>query len=362
MDLGASETRGSVQAGFFLGNRPLGGSSKPLLVAEVAQAHDGSLGIAHSFIDAAAAAGADAIKFQTHIAAAESTPEEQFRIKFSYEDATRYDYWRRMEFTAAQWKGLADHAKDCGLLFLSTPFSVEAIDLLDAIGTPAWKIGSGETTNSLLLERCLRSGKPILLSTGMSNWKEIDATVALIREAGNDFCLFQCTSMYPTPLERVGINCIDLLRRRYDAPVGLSDHSGSIFPPLAALAHGASIVEFHVAFDKQMFGPDSSSSLTFAELAMVAKGRDAFYVMDHSPMDKDGAADELGQMRRLFTKSLALREPLAAGTVLREEHLTAKKPGTGISPEQLKNLVGRRLKRDTGAEQLLTWQDLHDVG
>src|SRR5258706_2048327 len=139
-----------------------------LIIAEVAQAHDGSLGLAHAFIDAIAAAGADAVKFQTHIAAAESTPAEPFRVKFSKQDASRYEYWKRMEFTEDQWRGLAEHARERGILFVSSPFSIEAVDLLERVGMPMWKIPSGETSNAMLLDRILDTGAPVLLSTWMS--------------------------------------------------------------------------------------------------------------------------------------------------------------------------------------------------
>jgi N,N'-diacetyllegionaminate synthase len=131
------------------------GSGRCLIIGEVALTHDGSLGLAHAFVDAIAAAGADAVKFQTHIAAAESTPSEPFRVKFSRQDETRYDYWKRMEFTEEQWRGLAHHARDRGIVFLSSPFSVQAIELLDRIGMPLWKIASGETSNTMLLDRIL---------------------------------------------------------------------------------------------------------------------------------------------------------------------------------------------------------------
>src|SRR6478735_7224173 len=139
-----------------------------IIVGEVAQAHDGSLGLAHAFIDAIAAAGADAVKFQTHIAAAESTPGEPFRVKFSKQDATRYDYWKRMEFTPEQWQGLRDHALEKGLVFLSSAFSLAAVDLLEVLGMPAWKVGSGEIGTLPMLEKMARTGKPVLLSNGLA--------------------------------------------------------------------------------------------------------------------------------------------------------------------------------------------------
>jgi N,N'-diacetyllegionaminate synthase len=165
-----------------------------LIVAEVAQAHEGSLGQAHAFIDAIANAGADAVKFQTHIAAAESTRGEPWRVKFSSQDASRYDYWRRMEFTEAQWTELKYHADERNLFFLSSPFSIEAIELLSRIGVWAWKIASGELTNPQALELMAKTGKPFILSTGMSTFAEIDDAVDRIRRTGHPLTVLQCAS------------------------------------------------------------------------------------------------------------------------------------------------------------------------
>ena len=155
-----------------------------MIIAEVAQAHDGSLGTAHAYIDAAARAGADAVKFQTHIAAAESSPAEPWRVKFSLQDATRYDYWRRMEFTEEQWAGLRMHADETGLIFLSSPFSVEAAEMLLRVGMRAWKIASGEVNNVPLFECITATRLPVLLSTGMSRLAEIDRAVERVGAAG----------------------------------------------------------------------------------------------------------------------------------------------------------------------------------
>src|SRR5437763_1720168 len=146
-----------------------------LIIGEVGQAHNGSLGMAHAFIDAIANAGADAVKFQTHIASAESTAAEPWRIRFSPQDSTRYEYWKRMEFSEEQWLGLKKHADERGLLFLSSPFSVEAVQLLQRVGVPAWKVASGEISNVPLFEALARTELPVLMSTGMSDLSEIDA-------------------------------------------------------------------------------------------------------------------------------------------------------------------------------------------
>jgi N-acetylneuraminate synthase len=240
--------------GFKLGNTFIGDGGKPCIIAEIGQAHDGSLGLAHAYIDAVADTGADAIKFQTHIASEESTLDESFRVQFSLQDDTRFHYWKRMEFTGEQWFGLAEHARKRQLIFLSSPFSIGAVHLLSQIGMPAWKVGSGEVFNEMLLQEIARNGAPIILSTGMSSYRDIDECVAKIKLRKLAFALLQCTSQYPAPLEKAGLNVLDELRRRFHCPVGLSDHSGTLFPGLMALARGAHIVEVHVVFDRRMFG------------------------------------------------------------------------------------------------------------
>lgn len=331
---------------------------KCLIIAEVAQAHDGSLGMAHAFIDAIADAGADAVKFQTHIAEAESTPDEPWRVKFSPQDKTRYDYWKRMEFTEEQWRGLKEHAEKRGLLFLSSPFSVEAVELLKRVGVAAWKVASGEVTNPLMLDAMAETGLPILLSTGMSTLQEIDEAVARIREKGLPFVVLQCTSMYPTPPEKIGLNMIPFFRERYGCPVGLSDHSGTIYPALAAVTLGAKVIEVHVTFHRKMFGPDVPASITMEELELLVKGVRFIETMLSHPIDKDSIALELAEMRRLFTKSIVARMDLPAGTVLKREHLTVKKPGTGIPAARLNELIGRKLRRDIRKDEIIREEDI----
>ncbi|MDX1644485.1 MAG: N-acetylneuraminate synthase family protein, partial [Thermoanaerobaculia bacterium] len=167
---------------------------QPLVIAEIAQAHDGSLGTAHAMIDAAAAAGADGVKFQTHIADAESTPSEPWRVRFSEQDETRYDYWKRMEFSADQWDSLRRHAERAGLAFLSSPFSLRAVELLESIGLRAWKVASGELASDDLLTAIAATGKPVLLSTGMSPLAEIDRAVEVLRRSDAPLAVLQCTS------------------------------------------------------------------------------------------------------------------------------------------------------------------------
>lgn len=337
---------------------PILRAGRCLIIGEVALTHDGSLGLAHAFVDAIADAGADAVKFQTHIAAAESTPSEPFRVKFSRQDQTRYDYWKRMEFTEEGWRGLAAHARERGILFLSSPFSVQAVDLLERIGMPLWKIASGETSNTTLLDRILDTGKPVLLSTGMSALEEIDRAVARVRARNADVGVFQCTTAYPCPPEKIGLNLIPLYRERYGCWVGLSDHSATIYPGLAGAALGIDMLEVHVALSREMFGPDVIASVTTQECRQLVDGIRFIERMRAHPLDKDASAEETAPLRKLFTRSLVANASLPAGTVIAREHVVIKKPGTGLSPDRLDDIIGRRLARPVAADQVLAAEDI----
>ena len=329
-----------------------------LIVAEVAQSHDGSLGMAHAFVDAVANAGADAVKFQTHIAAEESTPSEPWRVKFSRQDASRYEYWKRMEFTREQWLGLKEHADDRGILFMSSPFSEAAVNMLSDIGMKVWKIASGEIGNRLLLEQIAIKGEPIILSSGMSDLTELDEAVDIVRRTGNLLAVLQCTSAYPCPPEQIGLNLLETYRKRYGLPVGLSDHSGNIFAGLAAVTLGAEVLEVHVAFSREMFGPDVKSSVTTRELARLVEGSREIERMIDSPIEKDKVSDEIVGLRRMFTKSVVAGAELPAGTILANEHLKLKKPGTGLSAGYLPQLLGRTLLRNLQIDDQVMLQDL----
>ena len=341
-----------------IGRRSVGRGSPCLIVAEIAQAHDGSLGSAHAYIDAVADAGADAIKFQTHIAAAESTPREPWRVRFSKQDPTRFDYWKRMEFPAAAWEGLASHAAERGIEFLSTPFSLEAVELLERLGMPAWKVGSGELANAPLLRRMAATRKPVILSSGMASWSELDAAVELVRAGGAPYALLQCTSAYPCPPEKVGLNVLAELRARYQVPVGLSDHSGTVFAGLAAAALGADLIELHAVFSRRCFGPDTPASITIEELGELVRGVRFIQRSLDNPIDKDAEAERMSEMKRIFGRSIVASRPLPAGHVLSREDIALKKPAGGLGPAEFERVVGMRLRRALPADALIAEGDL----
>lgn len=329
------------------------------VIAEVAQAHDGSLGMAHAFIDAIAPTGAHAIKFQTHIASAESTPLEPWRKKFSLQDASRYDYWRRMEFTLEQWQGLRKHADEKGLMFLSSPFSMQAMDLLAAVGVAGWKVASGEVANIPMLQRMAADNIPVILSSGMSDYAELDNAAAIFQSRSMPLAVLQCATRYPCPPEEVGLNVMQSFRNRYQgAAIGLSDHSATVFPGLAAVTLGAQVIEVHATLSRDMFGPDVTASLTIAEIRQLVEGVRFTEAMLSSPVDKASLSQDLKQVRAIFTKSLVAAGNLPAGHVLIEGDLAAKKPGDGVSVNELSKFIGKALKRQLQRDEKIDWNDI----
>ena len=297
-----------------------------LVIGEIAQAHDGSLGAAHAYIDAIADAGADVIKFQTHIAAAESTRQEPWRVKFSYEDDLRYDYWERMQFTEEQWIGLKEHAENRGLIFLSTPFSVDAAKMLDRMGMTMWKISSGEVSDPWLLEYILSTKKPIIFSTGMSTREEVDAYAKKLASHGAEYALLQCTTNYPVAPERVGLNVLDEFIQKYPV-VGLSDHSGEMWPSLAAVT-------------------------------MMIRGIRFISKMKNNPVNKDDLSSELSRNSQIFAKSVCAKVPIAKGSVLTKDMLALKKPANGIPAREVNSVLGKTVNKDFAPDDFIQYGDV----
>ncbi|WP_438462266.1 N-acetylneuraminate synthase family protein [Marinomonas sp. PE14-40] len=328
------------------------------IIVEVAQAHDGSLGMCHSYIDALAEIGVDTVKFQTHIAEAESSEEEPFRVKFSRQDVTRQEYWKRMSFTVEQWQGLKDHCDEVGLKFLSTPFSCAAVDLLEKIGVERYKIGSGDLTNELLLKKVALTKKPIIISTGMASFDEINKAVKLIKVENIKLSLMQCTSSYPVPLEEVGVNVLKEFKKEFSIDVGLSDHSGTVFPSVYCAAHGVDLIEVHVAFSKKMFGPDTRSSLDLDQIKEIVQMNTAFNTLRSSEVVKVKDS-RFAEMKRIFGRSLALNCNKVKGEMIRLSDLESKKPaGLGLPCENIETIIGRKLNKNLNKWDFITEEDL----
>ncbi|QED37753.1 N-acetylneuraminate synthase [Antarcticibacterium arcticum] len=329
------------------------------LIAEIGQAHEGSIGIALAYIDSLAQTGVDAVKFQVHIAEAESSIHEPFRVKFSYQDKSRFDYWKRMEFSLDQWKLLKARCEEKGVEFLASPFSNAAVDLLEEVGVKRYKIGSGEVTNFLLLEKIAKTGKPIILSSGMSSFLELDKTVNFLKEKNAVFSILQCTTAYPTLPENYGLNVINELKERYNVTVGYSDHSAKIETCIAATAQGAEILEFHAIFDRRSFGPDATSSLEIDEINQLVKAvRNISYSLKH-PVNKSDNS-KFTALKNIFEKSLAVNKDLTLGHQLSFDDLETKKPkGYGIAAYKFGEVIGKTLKKELSQWEFLTEKDIN---
>jgi N-acetylneuraminate synthase len=330
------------------------------IIAEIAQAHDGSIELAHSYIDALSKTGVDAVKFQVHIAEAESSIHEPFRVKLASRDKTRFDYWKRMEFTLQQWKELKKHCNKAGIEFLASPFSNTAVDLLEEVGVKRYKIGSGEVNNFLLLEKIARTGKPVILSSGMSSFEELDKTVEFLKLRNLAFYILQCTTAYPTQPENYGFNLIGELKERYGVPIGYSDHSSKIETCIAAATLGAEILEFHAVFSRNSLGPDASSSLEMEEITQLVEAVRKIETALQHPVDKSDNS-KFTELKNIFEKSLAVNIDLKAGHVLRFEDLEAKKPkGFGMEATSFEEVIGRRLNRDLKQWEFLNLEAIEE--
>jgi N-acetylneuraminate synthase len=329
-----------------------------MIIAEIGQAHDGSLGTAHAYIDALANSGADAIKFQTHIADAESSDFESFRVNFSKQDKTRQQYWKRMEFTIEQWMGLKKHCEDLNIEFISTPSSISAVELLEKLNVARYKVGSGDTSNLLLLKRLGIIKKPIILSTGMSPYDEIESSINFLKKFGNPLTLMQCTSKYPTKPKDWGLNIILEMKNRFNLPVGFSDHSGTIYTSLAAAAMGAEVFEIHVVFDKQQFGPDVSSSITIDQVKILTEGIKTIQTAMNNPINKDNIS-QFKDLKNMFGKSLSVNKYKKAGEIIEFDDLESKKPsGLGIPANEFEKVIGKILNKNLAKWSFLNWEDL----
>lgn len=335
-----------------IGERPVGDAHPVFVVAEAGVNHDGDMAKARELVAAAAECGADAVKFQTHLPEREMLPQGETA---GYVGESLYTLLKRVELSREQHQELRAEADRRGILFLSTPFSREAADLLEELGVPAFKIGSGEMTNWPLLRHVARKGKPVILSTGMSTLEEVAQAVAQVRALNPDLILLQCTSSYPTRYEDVHLGVIGLYRERFGVPVGLSDHSPGVYTALGAVALGASLLEKHFTLDRRWPGPDQQASIEPPELRELVRGARAIKAALGGT--KAVLAEEV-PVQRMARESVVTLVDIPAGGVLTEEMVWVKRPGTGIPARELERVIGRRVRRPVPADTLLTWEDL----
>jgi len=334
--------------------------NKQFLIAEVGLAHEGSLGIAQSFAKTAKLNGADAIKFQHHNYEYESSKNERFRKKFSLQDKNRTDYWKRTSFSFKEWKKLKEYCDKINIKFICSPFSIESAKELNKIGLFAWKIASGEFNNIPLLEYILKnSNKPIILSTGLTTISEISKIIKILKKnKKKNYALLQCTSKYPTNLEDVGHDLVKKLKKKFKCKVGISDHSGQINSLIIGLCKNADILEFHVTFHKNFFGPDTSSSITPNEIRFLSKLRDDFNKIKNVNTNKEILSSNQKKMIKLFGKSVCAKYDLKKDQKIKLDYLKFLKPGTGIKVADYKKVLGKFTKKPLKKNQLIKFSDL----
>lgn len=325
------------------------------IIAEIGSVHDGSFGNALRLIDSAAECGVDSVKFQLHIAEEETLPDAPQPGFFKGEP--RFAYFKRTAFSPEQWREIKSHSDSRGVGFICSPFSEAAVDILESVGVEAYKVASGEVTNLPLLDKIGKTGRPVLLSSGMSSWEELDAAVDTLRAHHGNITLFQCTSEYPCPDENVGLNLLAEMRERYGYGVGLSDHTLALYASLAAVTLGAVAVERHFTLSRGMYGSDARHSLEPSELADLVRGVRAIERMRAHPVDKRDVS-RFREMKTVFEKSVVTVVDIPAGSVLERSMLGIKKPGGGIPPGELDALLGRRTTRGVAANRQLLPEDL----
>ena len=338
-----------------IGTRAIGAGHPCFVIAEAGINHNGDPKIAAELVEAAAAAGADAIKFQTHF------PEHEMLkggATAAYVGESLFDLLTRTALSKEAHVQMRELASRKGIVFLSTPFSREAADFLESIGVPAYKTGSGELTNIPLQRHIARKGKPMIVSTGMSTPEEIDATVRALREEHAQFALMHCTSTYPTPYPHVQLGCIAGLKERYGVPVGFSDHTLGNFAAFAAVAAGAQLFEKHFTVSRSLPGPDQQGSMEPRELEELVRGIRAIeQSLGAAKKIQPGEQD----VRDMALHSVVSIRDIAAGATIGPDDVWAKRPGTGIPARQLSEVTGRVAKRAIAKDQLIQWDDLREV-
>ncbi|UCE51523.1 MAG: N-acetylneuraminate synthase [Desulfobacterales bacterium] len=343
-----------------IAGRKIGPGYFCFIIAEAGVNHNGDMDLSKALIDVAVKAGADAVKFQTFKSewvSSGSARKAEYQKQAIDAAESQLDMLRKLELSPEAHHELQAYCQKQGILFLSTPFDEESVDLLDEIGVPVFKIGSGEITNWPFLEYIARKGKPIILSTGMSYLSEIDQAVRVIQSAGCDkLILLHCVSSYPADPADVNLNAIKTLANAFKVPVGYSDHTLGIEISLGAVALGASMIEKHFTIDRNLPGPDHKASLEPNEMIALVKGIRALESAFGDGRKAPSPAEQ--DTRQVARRSLVLKHEVKAGDLIEASMLTALRPCGGIDPCLIEFVVGRRVNRRMQAGQMLTWEDL----
>lgn len=332
---------------------------KTYIIAEIGNTHEGSLGLAKQFIKVAAECGVDAVKMQTHIFEAESLSDAPNPPYFK--DETRKEYFERTAFTVNEWMELKRYSEeDLKIGFFSSPFSLEAVDILETVGMDTYKIASGEVNNIPLLEKVAKTGKRVLLSSGMSSWSELDEAVETLQSNGcRDLIVLQCTSEYPCPPEQSGLNVLDEMKVRYNnLQIGYSDHTLGLAVPLAAVMKGATVIEKHFTLSKKMYGSDAINSTEPVEFKRLVDEIRQIEIALSNKIDKDEKVKTLRNMKTTFEKSIVSACRIDEFDTITFDKLAFKKPGDGIPAREYKMLLGKKIQNTIQKDYKFKWEDI----
>ena len=337
------------------------GDGEPVfIVAEAGVNHNGDVDLGKKLIDVAKDAETDAVKFQAFKAenvVTKYAEKARYQKETTGPNKSQYNMIKRLELNDEEIRKLCNYAKKNNIVFLSSAFDEESVDLLDDLGVPAFKVPSGEITNFPLLRYIAEKKKPIILSTGMSTIGEIEEALEVIREKGvEDIVLLHCVTSYPARIEDINLRVIETLRRMFKLPVGLSDHTLGITIPIAAAASGAVLVEKHFTLDRTLPGPDHKASLEPDELKnMIRAIRDVEKALGDGI--KKPTKDE-ERIKKVVRRSIVAKVEIPKGAVITEDMLDLKRPGVGIEPKYLNDIIGKRAKKDIKPDELITFDKL----
>jgi N,N'-diacetyllegionaminate synthase len=334
-------------------------NERVIIIAEAGVNHNGDMALAKKLIDAASDAGADFVKFQTFKAekiASKQAEKAEYQKKTTGAEESQVAMLKKLELSDKDHEELIAYCRQRSIAFLSTPFDLDSIDLLKGLGISLGKIPSGEITNLPYLQKMAKSFDTLVMSTGMANMEEIEAAIRVILATGfskNKLTVLHCTTEYPTPFEEVNLKAMQTIRDRFDVSVGYSDHTPGIEVPVAAVALGARLIEKHFTLDRNMEGPDHKASLEPAELkAMITAIRHIELALGST--EKKPSLSEI-KNKTVARKSIVAARNLEPGHIIEADDLTAKRPGTGISPMEIPQIIGKKIVQPIGEDQLLTY-------
>jgi len=343
-----------------IGSRTIGDGEPCFIIAEAGVNHNGDINLARKLIDAAKEAGADAIKFQTFKAEEVVTPYAEkagYQKETTSPNESQLEMIKRLELSKKDFEVLCGYAGEKGIIFLSTGFDKGSADLLERLGLPAFKIASGEINNFPFLKYIAAKGKPVILSTGMSTLKEVEEAVSVLRGDGIEkIILLHCVSCYPAKIEDTNLRAMETLKQTFDLPVGLSDHSSGVIMSIAAVALGACVIEKHFTLDKNLPGPDHKASLKPQELReMVGAIRDVEKALGDGVKRPVPAEEDIKMVAR---RSIVAITDIPEGSIITQEMLDVKRPGTGIKPSKLDIVIGKKAKKHIKSGELIAFANL----